>query len=563
MSRWLPWIPAAVLAMALLGTLGWAVSLRLPYPYDLEWMEGGMLAHAWRLQRGLPLYPEPGPDWIPYIYPPGYPALLALSGSALSAPVARALSLFGAVLTACSIGWILMRQAPAPHRIALGIFTPLLFLGTWSDTGTFLDLARPDALALGLLTAGLAASLEPNRWGPWIGGLLLAASFFVKQPALAFVPAIALGLWARHGRARDALHLTLAALVPAAIGTAILHGVSGGTYLRYLLAVPASHPLVGARAFPGTPWELGGALPAALLILALWALWPRPGTRRWIIALAVSGVGALALFTGPSSGPAALGPLDHALSVLPSLVPTPEDRLATAGRVTGGLGLAVLAATLLGATLRAWGSGWRPLALPVLIGATALTLSATLRAHHGGFVNAHLIACAMIALGAGVAARVLLAERPWLIWLLAPLFALQIGWSYLRLPAERLVPTAEDREAGDRLVAYLSRLEGPLWSPISPWLAVQAGQDPGPHLIAVWDTTLHPTGPWPNTAERFEEAARTGRWRHVLDARRSVGLGVDRATVHRELLPIPTRTLWPKAGWRSRPAVLRELRPEP
>ena len=38
--------------LLLLGALAAAWAGRLAYPFDLEWMEGGMLAHAWRMQRG-------------------------------------------------------------------------------------------------------------------------------------------------------------------------------------------------------------------------------------------------------------------------------------------------------------------------------------------------------------------------------------------------------------------------------------------------------------------------------------------------------------------------------
>ncbi|HVR19832.1 MAG TPA: hypothetical protein VMS65_09050, partial [Polyangiaceae bacterium] len=49
------------------------VSLRrLRYPYELEWMEGGMLGHALQLLAGKPLYPEPSPDFVPFIYGPLY-----------------------------------------------------------------------------------------------------------------------------------------------------------------------------------------------------------------------------------------------------------------------------------------------------------------------------------------------------------------------------------------------------------------------------------------------------------------------------------------------------------
>ena len=45
------WIPL-VFSVLFLGMLGWVYLNRLTYPYDLEWMEGGMLMHAVRLSLG-------------------------------------------------------------------------------------------------------------------------------------------------------------------------------------------------------------------------------------------------------------------------------------------------------------------------------------------------------------------------------------------------------------------------------------------------------------------------------------------------------------------------------
>src|SRR5688572_24966262 len=68
-------LPVAV-AAAFVARLAEVWAARLGWPYDLEWMEGGMLAHSWRLAEGLPLYVEPGPEFVPFVYPPGYAALV-------------------------------------------------------------------------------------------------------------------------------------------------------------------------------------------------------------------------------------------------------------------------------------------------------------------------------------------------------------------------------------------------------------------------------------------------------------------------------------------------------
>ena len=67
-------------ALGALGALGWVVARRIAYPYDLEWMEGGMLCHALRLLQGQSIYVPPSVDFIPHLYTPLYPMLLAALG---------------------------------------------------------------------------------------------------------------------------------------------------------------------------------------------------------------------------------------------------------------------------------------------------------------------------------------------------------------------------------------------------------------------------------------------------------------------------------------------------
>ena len=65
----LAWPVLALPGAAQLGLLLYTVARRVAYPYDLEWMEGGMLVHAWRLMHGETIYPPPSVDfkipWLP------------------------------------------------------------------------------------------------------------------------------------------------------------------------------------------------------------------------------------------------------------------------------------------------------------------------------------------------------------------------------------------------------------------------------------------------------------------------------------------------------------------
>ena len=82
-SRPWAWIALAIPALYQLVLLATAIGGRIAYPYDLEWMEGGMLHHALRIQTGHGIYNAPSIDFIPYLYTPLYPALLAMLGEHL------------------------------------------------------------------------------------------------------------------------------------------------------------------------------------------------------------------------------------------------------------------------------------------------------------------------------------------------------------------------------------------------------------------------------------------------------------------------------------------------
>ena len=72
-------------------------------------MEGGLLHHAERIRDGQGIYVAPSMDFIPYLYTPLYPALLAgldgVFGVGLSYTVGRAVS----VLALIGIGVVTWR----------------------------------------------------------------------------------------------------------------------------------------------------------------------------------------------------------------------------------------------------------------------------------------------------------------------------------------------------------------------------------------------------------------------------------------------------------------------
>ncbi|MEE8467409.1 MAG: hypothetical protein V3T22_03080, partial [Planctomycetota bacterium] len=60
----------ATLAFLAISTWLFVALSRVGHPFELEWQEGGMLAHVERLVAGLPLYAEPSLEFAAFPYPP-------------------------------------------------------------------------------------------------------------------------------------------------------------------------------------------------------------------------------------------------------------------------------------------------------------------------------------------------------------------------------------------------------------------------------------------------------------------------------------------------------------
>src|SRR5262245_30152441 len=164
-------------------------------------MEGGMLHHALRFQTGAGIYHEPSIEFIPYLYTPLYPALLAMLGEVfgLTYTLGRVLS----VLSLLGIGVVAVISLCSPrsrHAALLpAVVGVVLALGLFAAAYPFMegwyDLVRADALFLFLTTAGLVAAMHWADQGTgWRGhgrvaaiGAIFAFAFFTKQTGILYV----------------------------------------------------------------------------------------------------------------------------------------------------------------------------------------------------------------------------------------------------------------------------------------------------------------------------------------------------------------------------------------
>ncbi|MBK9752214.1 MAG: DUF2029 domain-containing protein [Nannocystis sp.] len=262
------WARRGVLALAGLWVVVLAICFgwRIGFALELEWMEGGSLHQALRLQQGLAIYPEPSAEFVPFLYTPLYTALLAMLGWALPLDFALARVVSVAACVAVGLGlWRLVGQEgkPRAHQAAaVGLWcSGYVFSFRWYDVG------RADSLFLALLLWGLVllrgARGRPRRAA--LAGLLVALAFWTKQTAAVFV--LASGLLGLLVAPRELLWF--AATIAVVDGGGVLLGqrITGGQLWAYIYELHQSHAF-NAERFTRKTWGMfGHAAPFLALLL--------------------------------------------------------------------------------------------------------------------------------------------------------------------------------------------------------------------------------------------------------------------------------------------------------
>ncbi len=589
-------IAPLLLAVWMIGDVLETMLKRLPYPYDLEWMEGGVLVHAWRLQHLKQIYVVPDPEFIPMIYPPGYPALVAFLGlfTGLSHSVGRFVSGSATIFACLAIVWFLNRRFRDPIAGFLGA---AVYLGTYQRSGSFMDMVRPDALFVALSAWAVVLGLERDPKHHRNAGLLIFLAFTVKHNAALFGFPIALAIWSR-GSWRDAARFGAWSAIPALVYLGFMEWWTGGLFLTWILEVPNSHPIVEPRVFPGSIREMANAMPIVLGAGAAWlVLAPArftPHLNRYLgLAVAIGGVAAGYVFltdlprvngiSQPDEGMAVIAYAFFGAACITALV-VPMG-ITAAGRFRHR-GLQVMLAIgfaigNLGIITQA--DLWQ-LVLPAFVGffvvasllgdrsdrstafmygasivVTAWGMAALMRGHHGGFTNVYMILHWTMSLAFAVILADTVRSVPGKLGL--PLVAIwasaQLFYAASNFGDSHYEPNDEDWRAGDEVVDALIDVEGPVLSPFAPWIPYQAGHEPSWHLISLWDIR-HRKGPFADRVQVLSEAVRNHYWGAILESgdRSGVGLGVRQHYREARTFDWPRQVLMPKAGWKQRPRVL-------
>jgi hypothetical protein len=477
----LAFLPFSVLSAWIFVALARVFLLRLSYPLDLEWMEGGTLTHALRLARGQPLYAEPSVDFVSFLYTPLYPAVLCVLSKifGLSYLLGRAVSILafsGALvfLVAAVRGIAQQYQSDELRAVA----TPAGLLGAaavclaFPFCGAFYDLVRCDSLWLFFVSAGLY-SCSPGRSTSRVllGALLLVCGFFTKQTAAPFMVAAAALVALTSGIKRG---LAFSAVAFGSTAAAILVGqhLTDGWLWIYIYRLHQGHETLVERIWPETPrilvdygFMLVVPIAACLVVVAC----RRRVSRRLVYwaSMAATGLATAAV------GSATQGAYDNAY----------------------------IPAVYFGALLSA---------------ACVVELPA--------------LAAGLRASGDGVVWSIGERHRPWLgslrIYGLLGLGLLSAHAMIRWLDPSPQVPSQRDRAEAKRLLAYLTEQGPEIFVPCHPFYNVLAGGGGHLHIMGVNDVYSWPrtitSDPGRDTAikDRFRGSVmssfRSRRWKMVI-----------------------------------------------
>lgn len=216
---------------------------RFSYPYELDWIEGGMLQSVARIVDGLPLYAPPSMEYVPPLYAPFY---FYLSAAAtwlwgVSLPALRFVSLVSALGTMLLITfstWQLTRSKWAT------LLSALCWAAGYQFSGTYYDVARVDSLLAFFLTAAVAFLVvfivHRKKYCIFYCVASLVAAIFTKQTSLVVLPFFLLAVWMLVGFRFAALAGVGAMLAISIVGI-FFQNYSDGWFFFYTIEMARTH----------------------------------------------------------------------------------------------------------------------------------------------------------------------------------------------------------------------------------------------------------------------------------------------------------------------------------
>jgi 4-amino-4-deoxy-L-arabinose transferase-like glycosyltransferase len=220
--------------------------LRIQYPFELEWMEGGSVDRVRRILAGQDLYVSPSLQFVPFIYPPLYYFVSAVVSKIIGVGlIPLRLTSVGASLGCLFFIFLIAKRETG--SIFSGILAAGLFAATFPLSGAWLDIAREDTLFLFFLLAALyVVKFKTSARSFALASVLISLAFLTKQTALAaFLPIM---VYCVSTNARRSIFLLGAVVVLIGASSLLFSHIYDGWYDYYVFNLPRQHPILRGMA---------------------------------------------------------------------------------------------------------------------------------------------------------------------------------------------------------------------------------------------------------------------------------------------------------------------------
>ena len=207
--------------------------LRINYPYELEWQEGGQVDQVLRILQSEKLYVEPSRDFVPFAYNPLY-YYVAAAVSLMTGPGFFALRLVSFSSSLASLGILFLFARRETGSSFLALLAVGLFAATYPLSDAWWDIGRVDSLFLFFLLSALyVLRFHFTTRGVIGAGVLFFLSFLTKQTAM--IPAVAMALYCWTKDRRLGLFFSAASIGASGLAYLLLDALHNGWYSYYVL----------------------------------------------------------------------------------------------------------------------------------------------------------------------------------------------------------------------------------------------------------------------------------------------------------------------------------------
>ena len=281
-----------LLAVFLFLLFAYAAARRIRYPYELEWIESGMLTSVLRIVRGEGLYVAPSLHFVPFLYAPFYFYLVAgvtrFTGLGSNDYVAlRAVSILSSL---GSVGLIFALIRTETRNFTAACAGAGMYLGCYALLGCFFDIGRVDALFIFFILLALYAQ---RRGYPVVAALIWVLAFQTKQSVLPLAVLVLLSEWQTPRRALLAI---VSFLTVAIVSVLWINHATSGWYVFYTFRVTRALHVLWRQAALYWPSTVLHPLQIAWVVIAAAALCTRISWRSRTASF--YGFVSIALFGG-------------------------------------------------------------------------------------------------------------------------------------------------------------------------------------------------------------------------------------------------------------------------